>query len=243
MIPIEFWEKIDKSMKYLVIGFHDVGLVGLIATKHMVETLEMEEIGGLDAPTELPMAPVKDGTVRYPLMIYRKDEWGVVVPEVPLPPTLLFPVSQAIMDYALRSGVRRIISVTGLANPNRLRVKPKLRWIVSDFEGLEELEALKREGEPLRDGILYGPTAILLKSSKTRDLRVVALLADPFPEFPDPGAAATVLEGLNKVYGLNVDTKKLLEDAEKIKARLQEMARQTAEMLKESASGRPMMYA
>ncbi|UXD21663.1 hypothetical protein IPA_06465 [Ignicoccus pacificus DSM 13166] len=241
MIPVEFWEKGERPLKYLVVGFHDVGLVGIIATKHLIESLGMEEVGGIDIPSELPIAPIRDGLAKFPITIYKKDQWAVFYPEVPLPPTVLFPIAQAIMDYAARMGVERIISLTGLANPNRLRVKPSLHWIIGDEE-IEEKEKLEREGKPLKDGVLYGPTALLLKFSKTRGIPVVALLADAFPEFPDPGAAATVLEGLSKVYGISVDTKKLIEDAEKIKARLQEMARQAMTVMKESGA-RPMMYA
>lgn len=241
MISVELWERSERSIRYLIIGFHDVGLVGLIATKHLIESLNMEEVGGMDVPTEMPMAPVREGVVKFPLMIYKKDNIAVISPEVPIAPPLTFPIAQAIMDYAIKSGAERVISLTGLANPNRLKVQPELRWIVSDTN-IEEMETLKREGKPLMDGVLYGPTAVMLKLAKTRGPPVVALLADAFLEFPDPGAAARVLDGLRAVYRIEVDTKKLLEDAEKIKLRLQEMARQAATVMKESAA-RPTMYA
>ena len=35
----------SKNIKTLVVGFPDVGLVGLISAMHVIETLDMKEIG------------------------------------------------------------------------------------------------------------------------------------------------------------------------------------------------------
>jgi uncharacterized protein len=103
------------------------------------------------------------------------------------------------------------------------------------------MEKLKEVGKPLKDGVLYGPTAVILKLAKTRSFPSVTIMADAYPEFPDPGAAAKVLEALKAVYGVEIDTKRLIEDSEKIKARLQEMAARAREVMQER--GQPTMYA
>ena len=236
---IEVHENKRVRARYLIVGFHDVGLVGIISTKHLIEELSLERIGGIDIPDEMLVTTVKDGVSNYPIGIYHGSDLVIVLPEIPLPPTSIFPLSQALFDYALRVGVSRIISLTGLANPNRLNVKPRPGWIVSQAD-LEEMDKLREWGRPLNDGILYGPTAALLKISMIRNPPTVALLADAFPEFPDPGAAAVVLKGLKEVYGIEVNVEKLLEDAEKIKARLQENVRRAMAIMKEA---QPLTYA
>ena len=242
MIPIDLWEtERPKPGANLVIGFVDVGLVGLIATRYLVDALEMKLIAGIDAPTELPLSPIKEGVSHYPIGIYYKHPWVVMVPEVPLPASLVYPIASTIVDYSERRGVQRIISLTGLASLQRIKKEPETYWIVNDPELVEEMDALKEIGKPLKDGVLYGPTAVVLKLSKTRGLPSVTLLADAYPEFPDPGAAAKVLEAMKKVYGVEIDTKKLIEDSERIKARLQEMAAKAKEMMQER--GQPIMYA
>ncbi len=233
MIQVDVWEvKRPKPGTNLLIGFVDVGLVGLIGTKYIVEELGMEMIGGIDVPSELAVSPIKNGVAQFPLGIYYKHPWVVIVPEVPLPPHLIYPIAATIVDYAERRGSKRIISITGLANFNRINVEPQIRWIVNDPELIEEMDKLKQIGKPLRDGVLYGPTAIILKTTKQRDFPSLAILADAFPDFPDPGATAKVLEALNELYSLGVDTKKLLEDSEKIKAKLQTIASQAKEVAK-----------
>jgi len=242
MVPVDVWEaERPKPGANLIIGFVDVGLVGVIAARYMVEELGMKMIGGIDAPSELPLSPVKEGVSQYPIGIYYKHPWLVLLPEVPLPPSLIYPVAMAITDYGERRGVERIISLTGLANVQRIRKDPEAYWIVNSVELVPELEKLKEVAKPLRDGVLYGPTATILKVTKTKGIASITLLADAFPEFPDPGAAAKVLETLKAVYNVEIDTKRLIEDSEKIKARLQEMAARAKEMVVER--GQPTMYA
>ncbi len=239
IVIIEVHEYERVRAKYLIVGFHDVGLVGIISTKHLIEELSLEQVGGIDIPDEMLVTTVRDGISNYPIGIYHGADLVVIVPEVPLPPSSVYPLSQAIFDYALKVGSSRILSLTGLANPNRLNVKPRPGWIASQPE-LEEMEKLREWGSPLKDGILYGPTAALLKTSMVRNPPTVALLADAFPEFPDPGAAAVVLQGLEKVYGVKVNVEKLLEDAERIKARLQENVKRALAVMKEA---QPLTYA
>ncbi len=241
MIPVDIWETgRPEPGANLIVGFVDVGLVGLIASRYLVEELKMELIGGIDAPTELPLAPIKEGVSQYPIGIYYKHPWVVLLPEVPLPASLIYPIASTILDYSERRGIKRIISLTGLASLNRIRSEPSVYWIVNDPELVEEMDKLKEVGKPLKDGVLYGPTAVILKLSKARAIPSVTLLADAFPEFPDPGAAAKVLDALKSVYGVEIDTKRLIEDSEKIKARLQEMAARAREVMSEK--GQPIMY-
>jgi predicted ATP-grasp superfamily ATP-dependent carboligase len=49
---------------------------------------------------------------------------------------------------------------------------------------------------------------------------------------PDPEGAAVLIEALNNVYGLKVDTKELLNKAEEIKKKLKEVAQRHRRMRK-----------
>ncbi|ABU81378.1 protein of unknown function DUF75 [Ignicoccus hospitalis KIN4/I] len=244
MVPVDFWETSRPKPGFkTVVGFVDVGLVGLIATKHMIEELGLEPIGGIDAPSELPLTPIRDGVVQYPIGLYYKHPWLVISPEVPLPATLIYPIASAILDYVERRGTSEIISLTGLASLQRIKKEPSTFWIVNDPDLFEEetMRKIARVGEPLKDGVLYGPTAVLLKLARGRGIPGVTVLAEAFPDFPDPGAAAKVLDALSKIYDVEINTQKLIEDSERIKARLQEMANRAKEVIQERP--RSMMYA
>jgi len=69
------------------------------------------------------------------------------------------------------------------------------------------------------------------------------LLAQSYPSYPDPGAAASILKILNKMIELDVDVKALLEQAEDVKINYRTLMEQTnASMQKENKVEVPTMY-
>ena len=73
------------------------------------------------------------------------------------------------------------------------------------------------------------------------------LLAQAFPQYPDPGAAAAVIDALNRIYGLNVNTKVLEERSEEIRIKARELMRRTYDTMKQMGKSQeyelPLMYA
>jgi predicted ATP-grasp superfamily ATP-dependent carboligase len=49
-------------------------------------------------------------------------------------------------------------------------------------------------------------------------------LFTPVLEIPTPEGAAAVIEVLNKIYNLNIETSKLIEEGKEIKAKMLELA-------------------
>jgi predicted ATP-grasp superfamily ATP-dependent carboligase len=72
------------------------------------------------------------------------------------------------------------------------------------------------------------------------------LLAQCYPVYPDPGAAASAIESLEKFLELGIDVAELNERAEEIKLKARDLMRQTAlsapEMQKEVEQDMPIMY-
>jgi predicted ATP-grasp superfamily ATP-dependent carboligase len=46
-------------------------------------------------------------------------------------------------------------------------------------------------------------------------------------EIPSPDGASAIIHELNKIYGLDIQTEKLLEDAQKIREKLMELSQKT----------------
>ncbi|HID19656.1 MAG TPA: hypothetical protein EYP28_01765, partial [Methanophagales archaeon] len=80
----------------------------------------------------------------------------------------------------------------------------------------------------------------------TRDLNAISLLAQCFPVYPDPGAAASAIESLEKFLKFGIDVGELLEKGEEIKLKARDLMRQTAlsapEMQKGVEQDMPIMY-
>ena len=86
----------------------------------------------------------------------------------------------------------------------------------------ETLEKMKIEA--LEEGIIVGVTSSLLLKSKDP---ITCIFAETHSNLPDSKAAATVIKVLDKILGLKVDPKPLLDQAEKFEEKLKQMMEQT----------------
>ncbi len=240
---VEYEEVKLGSPSYMVLGLPDTGLVGVIASNHLVESLGMREVGGIDfLGTMPPVAVISQGAVRTPLRIYRKDNILVVSAETPIPGTHVYPVAGFLVDYAQRRGVDYIVSIVGVAAPNRLDIpKPRVYWIASDDAAKKLVDGL--EAEMFANGFLVGPYAVVLKQSIRRRVSNLVLLAEAYIDFPDPEAAAEVVKLVSKIIGVEVNVSKLLDQAEMIRLRLRGLMKQTKQSLSEMKAPSPLMYA
>jgi uncharacterized protein len=81
-------------------------------------------------------------------------------------------------------------------------------------------------------GIIHGIAGTILNECLTRKITGAAFLVPTVAFMPDPEGAATLIDTLNRVYNLNVETKALLKKAEEIKQKLKEVAKRHQRMRK-----------
>ncbi len=244
---IEYKDFELKSPSFFVLGLPDAGLVGVIAAQHLVKALKAEEVGGIESYRYFPpLAVIHRGTPKPPIRMFVKDNLLIMVPEVAIPPAAVYPLSYMIIDYARKHGVNYLVSIVGIAVPNRMEIeKPKVYWLASTQKAEE---AVKDAGiERFEEGYLVGPYAVILKESAKRRVNNIVLLVESFMEFPDPQAAAEALSVLSKIVNIEVDTKPLLEEAETIRLMARDLMKRTAKTLAQMQKGyeyqMPIMYA
>ncbi len=215
-------KKIPNPNFTAIVGFIDVGLVGLITTQHIIKALNMDEIAFINL-REMLVLSVKGGIAKLPLRLHYNEGRNLVVftSDVVLMPDMIPLVSEALCEYMERRGVKEVYAVGGIPSARRLQDGPKIYWVSTSEES--------KIDNGLQEGLLIGPTASILKECITRDVKVWGILVEAYPEFPDPGAAAKVIEALNAKIGLNVDAESLYKEAEKIKLKLQELAKQVSQ--------------
>ncbi len=240
---VEYEEFKLGSPSYMILGLPDTGLVGVIASNHLVESLGMKEVGGIDLLGVMPpVAVISQGEVKTPLRIYRKDNLLVVSSETPIPGSHVYPLAGFLVDYAQRRGIDYIVSLVGVAAPNRLDLpKPRVYWIASDEKARRLVDG--SGAEMFANGFLVGPYAVVLKQSIRRRVSNLVLLAEAYIDFPDPEAAAEVVKTLSKITGVEVNVSKLLDQAEMIRLRLRGLMKQTKQSLSEMKAPSPLMYA
>ncbi len=235
-----FYEFERFAPETLILALPDVGLVGAITGLHLIRELNLRDIVGIDSYHGMPpVTVIIDGKPKHPVRIYVNDtgSLGVLLTDVPFSPAAIVAFSIAVVKFARSRGVRRIISVTGLGNPMRFQMdKPNLYVLGSSPELQSEVQRLTG-ARTIPGGILVGPYSIVLKESMRRGLDNVVLLADAFIDIPDAEAAIVTVEALSKILGISIDTKKLEEEADKIKLRLKELMRETKDVMAKMGKG------
>ncbi|HEX59972.1 MAG TPA: proteasome assembly chaperone family protein [Methanomicrobia archaeon] len=239
-------EEVKFEKPVVVEGLPDVGLVGTIAVSYLVDKLEFREIGYVESELFPPLMVVHDGELKNPVRIYGSDT-GVlaILSEVAIPPAAVYPLTRALTDWFKERGVGLMVSITGLPVPNRIEIEEP--EVVGIGNSKDAIARLKEKGiEVMLEGFIVGTYAVMLKECQKRGVPAVSLLAQCFPVYPDPGAAAAALRTLERLIGLEIELGELLEKAEEIKLKARDLMRQTstslAEMQKNMEQDLPIMY-
>ncbi len=230
---------------WLVVGLPDAGLVGAISTAHLVRALGLEAIAYVESELLPPVIVVHQSKVYDPMRVFGKEGLMVLSSEVPIHPSLVYPLGKSVVDWAVRESAKGIIAITGIAVPNRLEIEtPEVYGIAGSSELYGVLA--KANIKSFEEGFVVGPTAVMMREGIKRGLPTITLLAQCFLEYPDPGAAAQAITALNKMLEMDVDVKPLLEEAEMIRVRTRELMKRTAEFMKQMRKSHeyevPLMY-
>ncbi len=212
--------------EYGLLAFPDTGLVGVIAAGHIVRTKKMKEVGYVKSDALPPLVVIHEGEPKSPVRIFGSDSVISLISETPLPSRTYRELSREIAEWAKKKKLKMLISLSGIAAQNRLEIeKPEVFGVGSSAKTRSMLKS--RKITLLEEGFLAGPQAMLLNSCIDKDVQLAILLAQAHPQFPDPGAAVSVLECLNQSFELSVDVKSLQDQADEFRLRLRELMQRT----------------
>lgn len=229
----------------VVEGLPDIGLVGTIAATHLVEMLGLDEVAHFESNLFPPIMVMHKGVLTDPVRILGNENLLVVTSEIAVPPVAIYPLASVLVDWLSAKGARLVVSLTGFPEQNRLDVDKPLVFGVGNME--QSVNFLKKNGvEVMNEGFIAGIYALIMKYCMVRKIPAITLMAQAFPNYPDPGAAASVLQVLNTMLGLNVSVDSLLEKADEIKIKGRDLMRQTRSSIervgKMSEQEIPLMY-
>lgn len=231
--------------RYFLIGVPDVGLVGSIALSYVIKEKEMGEVGYLESDAFPPVIVVHEGEPRSPLRLYRKDDVVALISEIPIELKLLPQIARSIVDWAKSKGVELLIALSGIAVQNRLEIEmPKVYYIGSSTSVKNISKSL--EIDVFEEGFITGLQAILMKESLKKNVPNMILLAQSHLQYPDPGAAASLITSFSKLLEWEIDVKNLLTQEEEIRLQLRELMQRTQKQMLMAQKGReqeiPQMY-
>jgi uncharacterized protein len=196
-------------------AFPGVGLVGHIAGSYLISALDMEMIGYISSDKLPPLSIVYEGTIIPPIRIYHHDSTVLFIADVPLEPDSIYEITQKIAQFLQKKKIGRSISLAGIGIG-----KPGEKIYVA----ATEKELLKDEPlEALKIGSIVGASGSLLLECKRLKVPGIGLLAETIGNVPDPRASATLVTELARILKLKIDVKPLLEEAEAVEERYEQM--------------------
>lgn len=232
--------KVTKKPKnpILIVGFPGFGLVGTISTEFLIEHLETEQIGRL-ATDELPaIVAIHQNKVVDPLGIFYSKKYNIVILHaISALKGIEWKLADAIEKIVKDFGVKEIISLEGVGSGDGSVKDSRVFYYT---KGIKRKKVLEKTGiVPLKEGIIMGVTGALLL--KIENKPVSCFFAETATDMPDSKAAAKIITALDKYLGLKVDTKPLLEQAEKFEDKLKSVLTKSKEA-EEMSEAKRMSY-
>jgi uncharacterized protein len=212
---------ISEDVKDAVVleGSPELGLIGNILGWLLVEELKMKQIGYIDSKDFPPLAVLYKGIAIHPFRIYSTDGIVLFLSDFIVPPTVSYDMSNAIVDWMERNNSKELITF------NSMVVMEKSDSVAA---AANSEDALKRLGDLdlpiLPFGNVNGLSGSLLTRTATKDIPASCLFAEVLNQYPDPRAAASLVNVLNKMLNIEVNAEPLLKEADEIEDRLKELA-------------------
>ncbi|VVB96397.1 PAC2 family protein [uncultured archaeon] len=221
-----FVKIINKPLKsknpLVIVGFPGIGLVGNIACQHIIEELDMTYMGSIDSRYFPPLAVLFNGIVYLPVRIYEapEKELIIVISDIPIHPMASYDISKVLADWMQSIHARNIVSIAGIATTTGER------RVFGGATSHELLEKIKDKTEIFSVGTISGIAGSIMTECYLQGMPAVILLGETPGPNPDPKAAVEVLNVLNNIFGLSIDTAKLSGQAEQIELELSKLAEQ-----------------
>ncbi|EMA58367.1 proteasome assembly chaperone family protein [Halorubrum kocurii] len=225
----------------LVEGFPGVGLVGKIATDHLIEAHEMVHYANVNCDG-LPRVAVyreSDPSLTTPVRLYADSERDLVAlrSDVPVNPGAATEVAGCLDNWFAETRAFPVF-LSGLGREKD--ESPPDLYGVATGNGSEALSRAAVE-EPPESGLVSGPTGAMLAESLERDRDAVGLVVESDPQFPDPEAARILIrDGIDQIAGIETPTEGLVDQATEIRNAKQAFAKRMQEATEESSQAEPL---
>ncbi|MFB6299312.1 MAG: proteasome assembly chaperone family protein [Halobacteriales archaeon] len=222
----------------LVEGLPGVGLVGKIATDHIIEQRDMTYYADVTGE-ELPPVAVfdeRDSDVKPPIRLFADKDNDLLAlrSDVPVSAINAPAFAEDVTEWLDDEGVLPLY-LSGLPTSREPDAIPSI-FGVSTGDGSRHLDETDVES-PSTAGMISGPAGALLSRARRRNLSAVGFVVETDPRFPDPqGARILIEQGINPVIGPEIDTAPLVEQAEEIMEQREQLAQQMREAAEHESS-------
>lgn len=223
-----------KEQATMILGFAGIGLLGPIVVNTLIEQIpDIKEIGFVTSEFLPPIAIFYNGVLKHPFRLLYTPKYNIIIGacEVPFQINSAYnDLSKTICNWALSEDIKAKEIVIFQGIPQRGIIDDYPVYFAAEEQLIAQLE--KFGISKVEKGIIVGPEATVLNEALTNRLNAYALFT-PVLEIPTPEGAAAILQVLNKIYNLEIETKTLIEEGKEIKAKMLELAQKAQEYQKQ----------
>jgi uncharacterized protein len=223
----EVFETKQRELKSPIIfaGFVGAGLVGPLAINHIITELEMEEIAVMRSKYLPPSTVFMRGRLRHPFRFYANKEGTVctIICEITLRMEGLYTLVTSILDWAAQKGSKEIVILDGVASTEH----DDKAYCAAEEDLIRTMA--DKDISMIPQGFITGIPGGILNECLVREIQGLTLLAKANKEAPDPSAAATLIEALNRFYDMKIDTSDLKKDQDRIHSEFSELSQKYSE--------------
>jgi uncharacterized protein len=201
----------------LITGFHGIGFAGYWSVKFLIQQLKAERVGFVESVFSPPICTSHGDKIVTPFELYRKDNFVFFKAEVSPPREREYTFYMQLADWIVSSKFKEAFLIGGL--DSTLKTDDTTHRIVhtSNFTVPKSLkDSLTLED----DRLIVGPIAILLNHFEAVGFPALSVLSFAAQNRLDPRSCAEALIVLEKISGIKVDLKPLIEGAEAIEEEL-----------------------
>jgi uncharacterized protein len=224
-VTFELFEKVNLDGKYLITGFHGIGVVGYIACKYMIEQTGARRIGTVVSTLMPPLITLDDkGEVLLPFELYldEKDNIVFLVVRFQPHPEEMREFTKELVHFMTSNKMKGLVLLGGLD----MSFKPH-----DDKKGYRAVVTNGfpvKESPPLIDAGLFisGGIAMLLIELQLQKFPALTLFPYADKDHPDMKAASKAIEIINGIFEINIQTVKLQEEAKDLEKEVNQILKQ-----------------
>lgn len=207
----------------LLCGLSNFGLAGLTAVDYLVDHLDLEVTGHVRAEGLPSITPFEEGRPRYPVRLYSRSDLDVtvLVSELYVPPPLGENFSEAVLEWTADEGVEEVAILAGIPIPHGPEGHRTFYVATDDYRS----RRLVDDGvPPMGSGFLDGVNAALVERGMSSSLCVAVYVTPVHAQAPDVEAAIRLVDAVERVYELGLDSAPLQEFAAEVQQYYEDLA-------------------
>lgn len=218
-------KKTNLKSPIIFAGFVGAGLVGPLAINHIIEKLEMEEIGVMRSKYLPPSTVFMRGRLRHPFRFYanKKGTICAIICEITLRMDGLYSIVSSILDWAAEKGSKEIVILDGVASSEH----DNKAYCAAE----EDLVRTMADADIslIPQGFITGIPGGILNECLVREIQGLTLLVKANKIDPDPAAASTLIEAINRFYNMDIDVEDLLKEKDRLNEDFRELSQKYVE--------------